>query len=250
MRQISPRKAQPCLNSRSERPQVRARKSAHRNRNRRVRSGDGRAVVLGRRGAVQAGHDLGRTGRHRADRRGDAGQIGRQRADAHHRTARAHCSLAVVMIRSRCVLRGGLGGCSRMFVRNIAMARSHMVMRRSEVSETLVANAGRSAAPGKACRRCEHAEQIGEGDDPPHPDPHRSRQSQQHSAGMLSARQRCTRGLQNSSKLRGRQAPSYRSAPRMPNIAPQCLTLWRAAGHGPARARAKSSRTDASIIQP
>jgi hypothetical protein len=41
---------------------------------------------------------------------------------------------------------------------------------------------------------------------------------------MLSARPWCTRALQISGKSRDRQAPSYRSAPRMPNIAPQCLT--------------------------
>jgi hypothetical protein len=32
--------------------------------------------------------------------------------------------------------------------------------------------------------------------------------------------------LQNNDKTRVRQAPSYRSAPCMPNIAPQWLTLW------------------------
>lgn len=80
-----------------------------------------------------------------------------------------------------------------MLVRNIAMARNmarnHVMMHRNELSQSLVAKAGRSTAPGKACGRREHAEQIGEGDDSPHPDPHRSRQSQQHPADRLLARQ-------------------------------------------------------------
>ena len=199
-------------------------------RNRRVRSGDGGTVVQGRRRAVQAGHDLGRAGRHGLHWRRDDGQIGRQSADAHHRAAWTHCSVAAMAMLSGCILLGRLmmGVRFRVVVRRAVMivASLHLVVHRHRIGEAYVVKTGGSAiAPGKTCCWREHAEQIGEGDDPPHPDPQRSRQSQQHSADMLSARQECTRRLQTSSKSHRRQAPCYRSAPRMPNIAPQCLTL-------------------------
>ena len=72
----------------------------------------------------------------------------------------------------------------------VRMARRHLMMDRCGIClRDPIEARRRAAAPGQACRGHEHAEQIGEGDDPPHPDPHRSCQSQQHSADKCSARQ-------------------------------------------------------------
>src|SRR5882757_871217 len=208
--------------------------------NSRVRSGDGRAVEQGRRLAVQAGDNLGRAGGDRLERLGDAGQIGRQRAHAHHRAARACLALAVMMMRSGCILRGCLvmrmhAGMVARHVAVMGVACHHLMMHRHEIGQQHIIKARRgTAAPGKRCGRREHAEQIGEGDEPPHPDPHRSCQLPQHSADMLFARQRRTRRLQTNGKARFRQAASYRSAPRMPNIAARCLTVRRSANMVPA----------------
>jgi hypothetical protein len=155
--------------------------------------------VQGRRRAVQAGHDLGRAGGNRLKRLCDAGQVGRQRAHAHHRAARSRRTLAAVMMRGRGrVLRGGLVMRMRpgVVMRGAVMrvAGLHLVMHRHEVGKKHVVKARcRTIAQGEACGRREHAEQIGEGNEAPHPDPHRSCQSQQHSADMLFARQCCTR---------------------------------------------------------
>jgi len=155
--------------------------------------------VQGRRRAVQAGHDLGRAGGNRLKRLCDAGQVRWQRAHAHHRAAWSRRTLAVVMMRSGGrVLRGGLVMRMRpgVVMRGAVMrvAGLHLVMHRHAVGEKRVVEARCwSATPGKACGRREHAEQIGEGNEAPHPDPHRSCQSQQHSVDMLSARQCCTR---------------------------------------------------------
>jgi hypothetical protein len=154
--------------------------------------------VQGRRRAVQAGHDLGRAGGNRLKRLCDAGQVGRQRAHAHHRTARSRRTLAVVMIGHGRVLRGGLvmRMCPCVVMRGAVMrvAGLDLVMHRPEVGEERVVEARCwTATPSEACCRREHAEQIGKGNEAPHPDPHRSCQSQQHSADMLSARPCCTR---------------------------------------------------------
>ena len=144
--------------------------------------------MQGRRRAVQAGHDLGRAGGDGQKRLGDAGKIGRQRAHAHHRAAGPDGSLTAVMMRSGCILRGGLllGVCMVVYRAAMHVSRRHLVMHRHGIRQQgFIKTRRRAAAPGKACRRREHAEQIGEGDDPPHPDPHRSCQSQQHSADKV-----------------------------------------------------------------
>lgn len=145
----------------------------------------------GRRRAVQAGDDLGRAGRYRLERLCDAGQIGRQRADAHHRAARANLALAVVMVRGGRVLRGlvmRVHGDVIMRRAVVQVARWHGVMDRHEISQPrIVETRRRAGTPGKACSRREYAEQIGQRDEAPHFDPHRSRQSQQHSDSMLRA---------------------------------------------------------------
>lgn len=148
--------------------------------------------MQGWRGAAQAGHDLGRAGGEELKRLGEDGRIGRQRAHAHHCAARAHCSLAamIMMMGSGCVLRG----CPVMRVRTrvvvrgrtMQLASRHLVMDRHDKTRLVKAWRG-TATPGEAGGRREHAEQIGEGNDAPHPDPHRSCQSQQHSADMLRA---------------------------------------------------------------
>ncbi|WP_245332005.1 hypothetical protein [Bradyrhizobium sp. NAS80.1] len=128
----------------------------------------------------------------------------------------------------------------------------HLVMRRHEVGEhKVIAKAWRwTTAPGKSCGRRKDAEQIGEGDKPPHPDPHRSRQLQQHSADMLFARGNVARADCNLIAKR-RFAKLF---------LPQCTAhahyrgtmLDRAAisEHGPARARTKSSRTETGLLHP
>ena len=107
--------------------------------------------MQGRRRAVQAGHDLGRAGGNRLKRLCEAGQVGRQRTHAHHRTARSRRALAVVVMGRGRVLRGGLmmrmHPCVVMrgvlLMRRVAMhmarlylmARLHLMMRRHDVGE-------------------------------------------------------------------------------------------------------------------
>ena len=129
--------------------------------------------MLGRRRAVQADHDLGRTGGDRLKRLCDIRQIGRQCARAHHCAAGADCTLAVMMMWSRSVLRGGLVMRMRsgVVMRSAVMyvAGLHLVMRREEISQKRIVEAWRwTTAASEACGGREHAEQIGESDDPPH----------------------------------------------------------------------------------
>src|SRR3954470_17945072 len=88
-----------CLKTKGARAQMRAAS------NRRIRSGDGRAVELGRRLAGHANGDLLGASGDRLHRLCDARQIGWQSSHAHRRAARARFALAVVMMLSGCILR-------------------------------------------------------------------------------------------------------------------------------------------------
>lgn len=118
------------------------------------------------------------------------------------------------------VLSGGLMMSMRRGVIRMPVTGTVMVLRRKTNSLHVIPEARRrTIAPGKCRSRREDAKQIGQGDEPPSPHPHRSRQLQQHPDDMPIARQCCTRGLQTNGKAQFRQERSYRSAPRMPNIA-------------------------------
>lgn len=145
----------------------------------------------GRRGAVQGGDDLRRAGGNRLERLCDAGQIGRQCTDAHHGAAGASLAFAVMMMWGRRALRGQVMRVhGSMVVRHAVMhvASRHLMMDRHEISQQhIIETRRRAAAPGKRCRRREHAEQIGQRNEAPHPDPHRSLQLKQHPDSMLRA---------------------------------------------------------------
>lgn len=65
------------------------------------------------------------------------------------------------------------------------MVGQHLLMYRHEIGDERVVKARRwTATPSEACCWREHAEQIGEGNEAPHLDPHRSCQSQQHSVDI------------------------------------------------------------------
>jgi hypothetical protein len=167
--------------------------------------------VQGRGRTVQAGRDLGRAGRDRQERLGDGGQIGRQRADAHHGAARSGRPLAAMMLRRGPILRGGvvmrMGRC--VVRRGVAMhVGVRLVVHRHGISELGLVRKTRcrTAAPGEGCRRRDHAEQIGEGNEAPHPDPHRSCQSPQHRLPCSPRGNVAHARLQTNGKARFRQA--------------------------------------------
>ncbi|WP_245328865.1 hypothetical protein [Bradyrhizobium centrolobii] len=102
-------------------------------------------------------------------------------------------------------------------------------------------------APGEGRGRREDAEQIGEGDQPPHPDSHRSRQLQQHPS---------TGSLRGNVAHADCKLMANRGSAKL--FLPQCTAHAQYRGtmldrkaiheHGPARARAKSSRTKTTFV--
>jgi len=82
-----------------------------------------------------------------------------------------------MMMLCGCILRSGLvmrmPGGMIMAAIGVHLARTVMVLLREHDRLQVIAKARRgTAAPGKGRCRREDAEQIGEGDEPPHPDPH------------------------------------------------------------------------------
>jgi hypothetical protein len=123
-------------------------------------------------------------------------------------------------------------------------------MNRSDISQHRLIKAWRrTMAPGQRCGRREDAEQIGEGNELPHPDPHRSRQIQQHPA-VISPRDNTAHADCN--------LMAKRSSAKL--FLPQCTAHAQYRGtmldhqaiseHGPARARTKSPRTEAGFFRP
>ena len=165
---------------RSPRAQTREGSSRH------VRSGDGRAVKQRRRLAAHAQGDLRGAGGHRLDRLRDAWQVGGQSRHARHRAAGARCALAVVMMFCRRILCGSLvmRVHSRVVMHraaNVRVALGSLMMHRHGIGQQrVIGKARRRSAPGESGGRREDAKQIGEGDKPPHPNPRRPRQLQQH----------------------------------------------------------------------